>query len=93
MLLQPQNPRKSQNMVNLKWMKNIENPLDDLLNIDFTKSEPIKTENKPKSGVIKTDNPGLDSILSLYNQPVKQNSVPESQKKEEGKFVQIIILE
>lgn len=62
----------------------LESPLDDLLNIDFTKSEPINPQPQPKSGTLKTDNPGLDSILSLYNAPVKQTSQPESQAKPKG---------
>ena len=45
--------------------------LDDLLNIDFTKSEPVSAPPPQKEKpVVKSDNP-LDSILSLYNAPAE----------------------
>ena len=44
--------------------------LDDLLNIDFTKSEPVSAPPQKEKPVVKSDNP-LDSILSLYNSPAE----------------------
>lgn len=68
-------------------------PLDDLLNIDFTKSDilPEMTTAKPAS-VIKSDNPITNDILSLYNLPPKQEAKEESKQPEGNQFLKIMLL-
>jgi hypothetical protein len=75
--------RKSIQIVNLQNNKNIAMQLDDLFDVDFTKDDVITpTAQVYQRKIIKTDNPGLDSIMSLYNMPAEA----ESQNAKSGKF-------
>jgi hypothetical protein len=75
--------KRSIQIVNLQSNKNIAMQLDDLFDVDFTKDDVITpTAQVYQRKIIKTDNPGLDSIMSLYNMPAET----DSQNAKSGKF-------